>query len=96
MGQVLTEQLAARFDPKLRVWWQDCTPDDPAVREKEIMTDCQAGAISVNEIRQLRGRKPWGPEFDEPVNMGGRHPSGDSGKGNALPGDKSDPGGPDK
>lgn len=61
MGQVITEKLACRFDEKLRVWWPDACPVDPTARERELMTDIKAGAITINELRAVRGRSPWEP-----------------------------------
>lgn len=59
LSQVITEKLAWDFDTKLRVWWLDATPEDPSARERELMTDIKAGAITKNELRAIRGRSPW-------------------------------------
>lgn len=59
IGQVITEKLAHRFDPRLRVWWEDATPDDPEMIEKRIKTDSMTGAITPCEIRALRGREAY-------------------------------------
>ena len=76
IGQTLSMRLAKRFDPRLRVWWPDCTPEDPDNREKEIKADLSAGVISVNELRALRGRKAWPggvcPEGDKPAHVSPR------------------------
>lgn len=73
MGQVITEKLARLYDPTLRVWWEDMTPDDPSLQEEKIKTDLLAGAITPNEIRLIRGRQPyaagWGDQPIAPVNM---------------------------
>lgn len=74
LGQALTEKLARAFDESLRVWWEDATPEDPTIRENQIKTDLMAGAITVDEIRLLRGRQPypeggWGNYAPVPVNM---------------------------
>lgn len=74
LGQILTEKLARIFDETLRVWWEDATPEDPTIREEQIKTDLLAGAITVDEIRLLRGRQPypesgWGSNAVVPVNM---------------------------
>lgn len=58
LGQAITETVAAAFDPRLRVWWPDLTPTDPAVLEKQIATDLSAEAITPDEVRALRGRAP--------------------------------------
>lgn len=77
-GQVLTEKLAHRYDPRLVVYWKDATPVDPAIVNAEIDTDYRCRAISSNEIRVKRGREPWPeadydrpPEIPEPVEMNG-------------------------
>lgn len=66
-GQVITEQLAAEFDPNLLVYWPDMTPDDPEQRNKDIDQDFRAGAITPNEIRRLRGREPYEHGGDDPM-----------------------------
>lgn len=59
LGQQLTEKLAWRFDRHLKVWWEDRTPRDPEILEKQIATDSMVGAITANEVRGLRGRAPY-------------------------------------
>lgn len=59
LGMVLTEKLAPLYGDDLRLWWDDSTPNDPEMVEKQIKTDLSAMAISPNEIRQLRGREPY-------------------------------------
>lgn len=73
-GQVITEKLARLYDLDLRVWWEDMTPADPQLVEEQIKTDLLAGAITVDEIRLMRGRQPypeggWGDNAVVPVNM---------------------------
>lgn len=58
-GQVITEKVAWKYDDQLRVWWEDLTPQDPELVEKQIQTDLMAGAITPNELRILRGREPY-------------------------------------
>jgi len=66
LGQVLTEKLARLYDPSLRVWWDDATPDDPEIVEKRILTDAALGAITPSEVRALRGREPYPHGGDDP------------------------------
>jgi HK97 family phage portal protein len=85
LGQTLTERLAVpNYDERLRVWWEDQTPDDPEMIERRLQTDMMGAAITPNELRVLRGREPlpyeWANEPIMPVNMqfgttafGGRH-----------------------
>ena len=81
-GQVITEKVARRYDESLKVWWEDITPHDPELIEKQIQTDLMCGAITPNEVRVMRGREPyptmWGDTPILPVNvasspMGGQH-----------------------
>lgn len=81
-GQVITEKVARRYDDSLKVWWEDITPHDPELIEKQIQTDLMCGAITPNEVRVMRGREPypttWGDTPVLPVNvasspMGGQH-----------------------
>lgn len=71
IGQVITEKLASIYDPNLRVWWPDQSPEDPAMVEQELRTDIQAGAVTINEIRARRGRHPV-PNGDVLVQPPGR------------------------
>src|SRR5581483_6226868 len=61
-GQTWTKHLARRWDTPgygVRIWYDDCVPADPDQINKDIDTDVRAYAISPNEIRAMRGRKPW-------------------------------------
>ena len=81
-GQVITEKVARNYDDSLKVWWEDITPHDPELVEKQIQTDLMCGAITPNEVRIMRGRQPYPTEWGNtpilPVNvasspMGGEH-----------------------
>jgi HK97 family phage portal protein len=67
LGQTLTEKLAARYDERLRIWWDDCTPQDPAQLNADLQADLAAGAITPNEWRALRGRPPYEHGGDDPL-----------------------------
>jgi HK97 family phage portal protein len=77
LGQVLTEKLAPRYGGgPLRVWWEDRTPQDPELQEKQLATDLAYGARTMNEVRSLRGLEryeaawadqPWMPLNTVPV-----------------------------
>ncbi len=54
-----TEHLCPRYDPRLRLWWEDRTPDDPDLLEKSLATDQGYGARTMNEVRALRGLEPY-------------------------------------
>jgi HK97 family phage portal protein len=77
LGQTLTKFLASRFstpDAPVRVWWDDCSPIDPAQLNSDIAQDLAGRAITPNEIRALRGRKPYAHGGDDPLVPG---PGGD-------------------
>lgn len=67
LGATITEKVATRFDPRLRVSWMDCTPDDPAQKLAEQTADVAAGATTPNEIRQERGKEPYAYGGDDPL-----------------------------
>jgi len=67
LGQVITEKMAWLYDRKLRVWWEDMTPDDPEMVEKRIQTDLLAAARTPNEIRGLRGYAAYTHGGDDPI-----------------------------
>ena len=66
-GHQVTEKLAWRYDKRLRVWWEDCTPDDPEMIEQRIKTDLLCGAVTPNEVRWLRGREAYKFGGDDPL-----------------------------
>lgn len=67
LGQAATEYFSEAYeDPTLRIWWDDTTPDDPSVVEKRLATDMTAMAITPNELRIMRGRKPYKHGGDDP------------------------------
>lgn len=74
LGQVLTAHLASRWDSSLRVWWDDCTPDDPAQLNADIDCDVRSGAIVPNEVRAMRGRVPYAHGGDDPILPMGNSP----------------------
>ncbi len=93
LGESLSEKLAPQFDSNLRIWWEDCTPDDPELVLKRIQTSLMAAAITPNEIRAEQGKEPfpwaWADEPIMPVNMTSM--SGSFGGANQTP-PATDPG----
>jgi phage portal protein BeeE len=67
MAEEDTEQLASQFGEGLTVFYTARSIDDAKLTEQQINTDIAAGAIEVDEIRKLRGRKPWGGEKGKAV-----------------------------
>lgn len=66
LGQVLTEKLAHRFDPNLRVWWEDVVAEDPTelLQKRQAMFAC--GAYTPNEWRVEEGLPPLQHGGDNP------------------------------
>lgn len=67
MAEEDTEQLAGQFGEGISVLYTAKAIDDAKLTEQQINTDILAGAIEVDEIRKLRGRKPWGGEKGKAV-----------------------------
>lgn len=65
----LTEQLAARYDPRLFLAFDNPVPQDREYRLKEIKTRLDTRMTTVNEERALEGMPPvaWGDEPNAPV-----------------------------
>jgi HK97 family phage portal protein len=58
LGQILTEKLAHRWDRRLRVWWDDPTPDDPEQKRADMKLLYEAQATTPDEIRSHYGLPP--------------------------------------
>lgn len=67
LGQALTAGIASKFDPRLRIYWPDPTPDDPAQVNADIEADYRCQAITPNEIRRKRGREAYANGGDDPM-----------------------------
>lgn len=67
---ILTEKLASRFDPRIRVWYRDVSPNDAAHELEEIKVDLSSGALTPNERRLQRGREPINEPAYETAYMG--------------------------
>ncbi len=65
LGQALTRHLAQRYDPLLRVWWDYELPVSPDQLNRDIQVDAGVGAVMPNEIRALRGRRPYTREEED-------------------------------
>jgi phage portal protein BeeE/predicted double-glycine peptidase len=72
-GQRLTKDLASEFsdgDRQIRIWYDDPTPADPAQLNADLQADWQMFSVSPNEVRAIRGRKPWKLGGDNPMGQG--------------------------
>jgi HK97 family phage portal protein len=62
-GQVLTEKLAKRFDPRAVLFWTDHTPTSPKQLNEDLDVNMSHGIMTVNEARKIRGldpiKEPW-------------------------------------
>ncbi len=52
---------------KLRIWYDDTTPADPSQVNADIEADLHAKAVTPNEVRALRGKKPYRYGGDDPI-----------------------------
>lgn len=72
-GQTLTKHLASRWSKpgrRVKLFWEDCVPSDPAQVNSDIMTDIAAYAITPSEVRALRGRASYKHGGDDPIVQG--------------------------
>lgn len=69
LGSQLTEYLAARYDPRLILQYEDPTPGDVAERLAVIDTHLRTGYSTINEERAIDGLDPvpWGDEPTKPT-----------------------------
>lgn len=67
VGQIVTENLAAEFDPNAIVFWQDNPPTDPDQLNKDLDLDMRTGIRAPNEARQVRGLEPYPHGGDNPM-----------------------------
>lgn len=58
----LTRTVAARFDPELRLWFDDSRPLSREFELEQDQADFRMGAITPNELRRKRNR----PTLDQP------------------------------
>ena len=57
--------LGGRFDPRIKVWFEDQTPKNAEQELREDQADFAMGALTPDERRQKRGRKPIGEPMYE-------------------------------
>lgn len=55
---------------RVRLWYDDCVPADPQQVNSDLQADLQGYAITPNEVRALRGRKPYKNGGDDPMGPG--------------------------
>jgi len=55
---------------RVRLWYDDCVPADPQQVNSDLQADGQLYAITPNEVRALRGRKPYKAGGDDPMGQG--------------------------
>jgi hypothetical protein len=72
-GATQTKHLARRWDGdgrKCRIWYDDCVPADPNQVNQDLAEDRAQYAVTPNEVRALRGRKPYRHGGDNPIVTG--------------------------
>lgn len=55
---------------KVKLWFDDTVPADPTQVNADMQADMAGYALSPNEIRAIRGRKPWQNGGDDPMGQG--------------------------
>lgn len=55
---------------RVRSWYDDCVPADPTQVNSDISTDISCYAITPNEVRAMRGRKPYKYGGSDPMVQG--------------------------
>jgi HK97 family phage portal protein len=69
IGDVFTEKIASRFDEqrRIRVYYEDCTPEDPVQKLAEHEKYIANGAMTLNEVREDLGLEPYEGFGDLPI-----------------------------
>ncbi len=77
VGNILTEELAMRWDERLRIFWPDQTPADPDSVRADYAMAAANGAVAANEIRvNILDLEPLDdPIYDEPLIPAGMVPA---------------------
>lgn len=52
---------------RVRVWWDNCVPADPAQVNSDLQTDATFYGLTPNELRALRGRAPYRLGGNNPI-----------------------------
>lgn len=72
LANILTEKLATRFDPRLVIWFPDCTPENAEFELKALEAHFKMGGVTSGEVRESAGREP----IDGPLYETGWIPAG--------------------
>lgn len=69
LGEMFTKHVAPRYPEgrRLRVYWPDCTPEDPAQKLAEDIAWLDHGVITINEKREELGRESYPYGGDDPI-----------------------------
>jgi HK97 family phage portal protein len=69
IGDTYTEKIASRYDEqrRIRVYWDDCTPEDPVQKLAEHEKYLATGVLTINEVRQEIGYAPYEYGGDNPM-----------------------------
>ncbi len=66
-AEAFTQHLCHRWDERLRLWWDDPTPDNPQEKRADIQVLAAVGALTPNEIRSDYGYEPYENGGDDPL-----------------------------
>lgn len=65
MAGIMTEKLAARFDPTLRCWYDDCRPADAQFRLLQQQFAAANGAWTPDDTRDEMGKEPFNKPWSQ-------------------------------
>jgi len=69
LGDCYTDKIAPRYDEqrRIRVYWDDCTQEDPVQKLAEHVAYLEKGVLTINEVRQEIGYAPYEYGGDNPM-----------------------------
>ena len=71
----VTEQLAPRFNPRIRAFFDECAPNNPELHKEQWETGLKYGVVSPDEYRAYIGLKPLEDDLGKyPARPGTFHP----------------------
>ena len=75
LAETITEQLAPRFNPRLRAFFDDCSPNNPELHKEQWEIGLKYGVVSADEFRHYLRLKPLPDDLGKfPARPGTFHP----------------------
>ena len=75
IASAVTEQVAPRFNPRIRAFFDECAPNNPDLHKEQMETGLKYGVISPDEYRNYLGLKPLEDDLGKfPARPGNLHP----------------------